>query len=72
MWSLCRSCPVRVECSAYVAQEGVCSGWWAGTNRDPAYVEPARPAWVPVRTRGVRSEAEQGLLPLTLPSGDAA
>jgi|JI102314A2RNA_FD_contig_31_9505283_length_2105_multi_3_in_0_out_0_2 hypothetical protein len=72
MRSLCRACPARAECAAYVAQADVCAGWWAGTNRDPDFVEPARPSWVPVRSPRARGDVEQGLLPLTLPSGDAA
>lgn len=47
MRSLCGNCPVREQCADFADQSDVCAGWWAGTNRDPAYIGPAVPAWVP-------------------------
>lgn len=58
---LCRSCPVLAECTTYAARAKVCAGWWAGSHRDPAYVEPARPGWVPVG-----DDTAQGTLPLRI------
>jgi len=69
MRSVCRACPVLDDCAAYVDDADVCAGWWAGTHRDPAYTEPARPGWVPVRTHRARARVDvvlQGLLPLPL------
>ncbi|MFC7596295.1 WhiB family transcriptional regulator [Terrabacter sp. GCM10028922] len=74
MRSVCRACPVLADCAAYVQDANVSAGWWAGTHRDPTYIEPARPGWVPVRTRRSCVDAQQGLLPLPLApaGGDAA
>lgn len=74
MRAVCRTCPVLADCTSYVETSGVCAGWWGGTNRDPAYTEPARPGWVPVRARRAQTNAQQGLLPLPLTPtrGDAA
>lgn len=77
MRSVCRACPVLKDCAAYVDSSGVCAGWWAGTNRDPDYAEPARPGWVPTRSgrdgrNNCGANALQGLLPLALNKADAA
>lgn len=64
MRSLCSTCPVLSECAAYVETSGVCVGWWAGTNRDPDYAEPARPGWVKAADVSDGQPAWQGLLPL--------
>jgi hypothetical protein len=71
MRDVCWSCPVRVECAAYVVEAEVDAGWWAGAHRDPDYVEPPAPSWAPVKVRGTRlgTGVEQGVLPL---GGDAA
>jgi hypothetical protein len=64
MRALCRSCPVVTECAAYVETSGVCAGWWAGTNRDPDYTEPARPGWVKAPGTTAEQPAWQGVLPI--------
>src|SRR5829696_205053 len=43
MRAFCKGCPVLADCAAYVEQAQPSAGWWAGTNRDPGYTEPARP-----------------------------
>ncbi|GAB3888699.1 WhiB family transcriptional regulator [Terrabacter terrigena] len=63
MRALCRSCPVLADCAAYVDTSGVSAGWWAGTNRDPAYAEPARPGWVKAHGASDGQPAWQGVLP---------
>jgi len=85
MRHLCLGCPVLADCAAYVEQAHPSAGWWAGTNRDPAYAEPARPGWVPVGTSRTdrarrapsassRSDLDllQGLLPLPLTAAGPA
>jgi hypothetical protein len=39
--AVCRACRVEVACEAYVAREGIVSGFWAGLDRSPQE-EPAR------------------------------
>jgi hypothetical protein len=39
--AVCRACRVEVDCEAYVAREGIVSGFWAGLDRSPQD-EPVR------------------------------
>lgn len=64
MRGLCTACPVLADCAAYADTSGVSAGWWAGTNRDPAYTEPARPGWVKASGASDGQPAWQGVLPL--------
>jgi hypothetical protein len=32
---VCRACPVRSECEAYVERYAIISGFWAGRDRTP-------------------------------------
>lgn len=36
MRTVCLACPVAHECSAFVSEEGITSGFWAGTARTPS------------------------------------
>lgn len=38
MADVCAVCPVRSECAAFVADEDVTGGYWAGAHRYPAEV----------------------------------
>lgn len=64
MRALCTSCAVFADCASYVEASDVCAGWWAGTNRDPDYTEPARPGWVKAPGAIDDQPAWQGVLPL--------
>jgi hypothetical protein len=35
MRAVCRACPVRPACEAYVERYGIISGFWAGRDRTP-------------------------------------
>jgi hypothetical protein len=62
--SVCASCPVLAECREFATRTHVTAGWWAGTQRDPGYVAPARPGWVKVPGTTGDKPAWQGVLPI--------
>lgn len=66
MRAVCGSCPVLADCAGYVERANVVAGWWAGAHRDPAYVAPPAPTWVPIPVAGrtLDAAAWQGVLPL--------
>ena len=62
MRSVCAACPVLSECGTAATELDAVAGWWAGAHRDPDYVEPPAPTWVPLTD----ADIEQGVLPLDL------
>jgi hypothetical protein len=63
MADTCATCPVRVECAAYAAENDICGGFWAGSDR--ALPQPSerpsrrRKVWVPIPNTGGRVIEEQ-------------
>lgn len=63
MRAVCDACPVVLDCLAAVDALDVCGGWWAGADRDPDALDPARPAWA---VPDPACQGEEGAVVLTV------